>query len=70
MCIRDRNVLGLEDCNTTEIKPTAANKIIDLMDEQKAVSDLGAPMRLGAYAVSYTHLDVYKRQVESLLLLL
>ena len=44
-----QNVLGLEDCNTTEIKPTATNKIIDLMDEQKAVSDLGASMRLGAY---------------------
>ena len=44
-----QNVLGLEDCNTTEIKPTAANKIIDLMDEQKAISDLGASMRLGAY---------------------
>lgn len=43
------NVLNLPDCNTTEIKPQAKNKIIDLMEKQKTVTELGASMRLGAY---------------------
>ncbi len=43
------NVLNLPDCNTSEIKPEAENKIIDLMEEQKTVTELGASMRLGAY---------------------
>lgn len=43
------NALGLPNCNTTEIDPKATNKIIDLMDEQKSISEMGATMRLGAY---------------------
>ena len=44
-----RNVLGLEDSNSAEFEPQAAHKIIDLMEEQKSVTDLGGSMRLGAY---------------------
>lgn len=44
-----RNVLNLEGCNSSEFKPMAENKVIDLMEDQKNVSDKGGTMRLGAY---------------------
>lgn len=44
-----RNVLGYEDANSTEMNPHAANKVIDIMEEQKNVTNLGGSMRLGAY---------------------
>ena len=43
-----RNVLKLEDVNTTEIKPDAKNPIVDLLPEQKNISDMGGSLRLGA----------------------
>ncbi|MCA9812227.1 MAG: gamma-glutamyl-gamma-aminobutyrate hydrolase family protein, partial [Nitrosarchaeum sp.] len=43
-----RNVLNLEDANSTEIKHDAKNPIVDLLPEQKDVSDLGGSLRLGA----------------------
>ncbi|KGN75228.1 CTP synthetase [Porphyromonas macacae] len=47
-----RNVLGNTGANTTEINPNAAFKVIDLMEEQKTVTDLGGSMRLGGYDCS------------------
>ena len=44
-----RNVLGFKDANTTEIESNIEHKVIDLMDEQKTVTDMGGSMRLGAY---------------------
>jgi len=47
-----RNVVGLKNAHTTEIKPRAKYKIIDLMEKQKAnlrQGIYGATMRLGAY---------------------
>jgi CTP synthase len=44
-----RNVLGLEDANSTEIDRTTPYKVIDLMEEQKNVTNMGGSMRLGAY---------------------
>ena len=44
-----RNVLGLNDAHSTEIKPETKYPVIDLMDGQKAVSNKGGTMRLGAY---------------------
>ena len=44
-----RNVLGLNDAHSTEIKPETKHPVIDLMDGQKAVSNKGGTMRLGAY---------------------
>ena len=44
-----RNVLGLEDCHSSEFKPEAKSPVIDLMEDQKNVSDKGGTMRLGAY---------------------
>ncbi|MDR2969413.1 MAG: CTP synthase [Tannerellaceae bacterium] len=43
------NVLGLEGANSTEIEGTTPDPVIDLMEEQKNVTNMGATMRLGAY---------------------
>ncbi|MDE7375537.1 MAG: CTP synthase [Muribaculaceae bacterium] len=44
-----RNVLGLADAHSTEMDPNTKHPVIDLMDEQKSISNLGGTMRLGAY---------------------
>ncbi len=44
-----RNVLGLKDANSTEIDPNTPYNIVDIMEEQKNILDLGGSMRLGAY---------------------
>ncbi|MCX7877118.1 MAG: CTP synthase [Ignavibacteria bacterium] len=44
-----RNVLKIKDASSSEIKLTA-NNVIDLMEEQKGITEKGGTMRLGAYA--------------------
>src|SRR5215218_8510312 len=44
-----RNVLGLTDANSTEMDPTTPHPVIDLMHDQRDVTDKGGTMRLGAY---------------------
>ena len=44
-----RNVMGLEDANSTEMDTTTPHNVIDLMEEQKSISNMGGTMRLGAY---------------------
>ncbi len=44
-----RNVLGLKDADSTEMSRTTPNPVIDLMEEQKGVTEKGGTMRLGAY---------------------
>jgi len=44
-----RNVLNLKGAHTTEIDPDSPNPVIDLMDDQKSITDKGGTMRLGAY---------------------
>lgn len=44
-----RNVLGMQDANSTEMDELTKYPVIDLMEEQKAVSEKGGTMRLGAY---------------------
>ena len=44
-----RNVLGYADANSTEIDSTTTHKIVDIMDEQKDILNLGGSMRLGAF---------------------
>lgn len=44
-----RNVLGLEGANSMEMDTATPYNVIDLMDEQKGISNLGGTMRLGAY---------------------
>lgn len=50
MCIEfARNVLGYDDANSTEIDPHTTHNVVDIMDEQKNILNLGGSMRLGAY---------------------
>jgi CTP synthase len=44
-----RNVLGLAGANSTEMEPKTPYRVIDLMEEQKNITNLGGSMRLGAY---------------------
>ena len=44
-----RDVLGWADANSTEFDPNTEHPVIDLMPEQKSITDLGGTMRLGAY---------------------
>jgi CTP synthase len=45
-----RNVLNLEDANSSEMNHRTPFPVIDLMEEQKQVNNMGGTMRLGAYA--------------------
>jgi CTP synthase len=44
-----RNVLGLHNANSREMDHTTPYSVIDLMEDQKNVTDKGGTMRLGAY---------------------
>jgi CTP synthase len=44
-----RNVLGYEDANSAEINPATTHPVIDILPEQKDVTDMGGTMRLGQY---------------------
>lgn len=44
-----RDVVGLEDCNTTEVDAHCKNNIIDLMADQTDVQNMGGTQRLGLY---------------------
>ncbi len=44
-----RNVLGLSDANSREMDAKTTNNVIDIMEEQKAITNMGGTMRLGAY---------------------
>ena len=44
-----RNVLGMENANSTEMDETTSYPVISLMEEQKSVTDMGGTMRLGAW---------------------
>jgi len=44
-----RNVLGMAGANSSEFDPQSPFPVIDLMDSQRDITDLGGTMRLGAY---------------------
>ncbi|NVJ62679.1 MAG: CTP synthase [Flavobacteriaceae bacterium] len=44
-----RNVLGIKDANSLEMDENCKNPVINLMEEQKAVTHKGGTMRLGAW---------------------
>ncbi|WP_100009866.1 CTP synthase [Lentibacillus sediminis] len=44
-----RNVLGLDGAHSAEIDPQTPHPIIDLLPEQKHISDMGGTLRLGLY---------------------
>lgn len=45
-----RNVLKLKDAHSTEMNEKTKNPVIDMMPDQKKISEKGGTMRLGAYA--------------------
>jgi CTP synthase len=45
-----RNVLGLAGANSTEMETKTPYNVIDLMEEQKNITNYGGTMRLGGYA--------------------
>ena len=44
-----RNVLGLADADSSEMNPDTPHNVIDIMEEQKNITQMGGTMRLGAY---------------------
>ena len=44
-----RNVLHLADANSSEMDPDTPHNVIDMMEDQKNISNMGGTMRLGAY---------------------
>jgi CTP synthase len=67
-----RNVLKLEGADSTEMNPKTPFPVIDLMEQQKGITDYGGTMRLGAYECriiekesnvckAYNKLTVYER---------
>ena len=66
-----RNVLGLDDANSLEMDEKCSHPVINLMEEQKLVTEKGGTMRLGAYpcalkegsnaAKAYGNLEIEER---------
>ncbi|MFY9301031.1 MAG: CTP synthase [Candidatus Nitrosotenuis sp.] len=46
-----RSVCNFGDANSTELVPNTANPIVDLLPEQKTVSNMGGSLRLGAHEI-------------------
>ena len=44
-----RNVLGYKDANSSEMDVHTPHNVIDMMEEQKSITQMGGTMRLGAY---------------------
>ncbi len=44
-----RNVLKLADANSREMDENTAHNVIDIMEDQKQITNMGGTMRLGAY---------------------
>lgn len=47
-----RNILAFEDAHSSEMNNYTKHPVIDLMEEQKGVTEKGGTMRLGGYACS------------------
>lgn len=44
-----RQVLGTREANSTEFEPLTPNPVIDLMPDQRDITEMGGTMRLGVY---------------------
>ena len=66
-----RHLLGMKDANSTEFDPNTVHPVIDLMPDQKDVTEMGGTMRLGIYpceivesswtSKAYGETEVYER---------
>lgn len=62
-----RNVAGLTDANSSEFVPDGKNSVIDIMEDQKDITNKGGTMRLGLYPCKLTSgsrcSDIYGEQL-------
>lgn len=61
-----RDVLGFEDADSVEMNSKTTHNVIDLMEDQKSITDMGGTMRLGAYECVLKQnsrvFDIYKKE--------
>lgn len=61
-----RNVLGYKDANSREMDEMTEHNVIDIMEEQKNITNMGGTMRLGAYECVLRQgsrvFDIYKKE--------
>lgn len=61
-----RNVLGYADANSREMDEKTEHNVIDIMEEQKNITNMGGTMRLGAYECVLKQgsrvFDIYKQE--------
>ncbi len=64
-----RHKCNLEEANSTEINPKTPFPVVDILEEQKSITDKGGTMRLGAYTAYITPDSkvnkIYKEKVVS-----
>ena len=64
-----RNVLGIKDANSVEMDSETPNPVIDIMEEQKSITNYGGTMRLGAWDCSLKDnskiKNIYKKELIS-----
>ncbi len=62
-----RHVLGIEEVNSSEFDRSTIHPVIDLMPDQKSITDMGGTMRLGLYPCQLTPGSIaaraYQREV-------
>ena len=56
-----RHVCGLAGANSTEFDPRPAHNVIDLLPEQRGITDKGGTMRLGLYPITLAEGSVASR---------
>lgn len=61
-----RNVLGYENANSREMDEKTDHNVIDIMEDQKNITNMGGTMRLGAYECVLKQgsrsFDIYKKE--------
>ncbi len=61
-----RNILGYVDANTRELNEKTSHNVIDIMEEQKNITNMGGTMRLGAFECVLRQdsrvLNIYKQE--------
>lgn len=61
-----RNVLGYKNANSREMDEKTQYNVIDIMEEQKNITNMGGTMRLGAYECALKQnsktLNIYKQE--------
>lgn len=62
-----RHVCGMQDAHTTEINPDTKHPVIDILPDQKNITNKGGTMRLGAYPANLLQASkvysLYKKDV-------